>query len=46
MYAKMDTFRPSSAASFDEPYKVTINSEFITVAYDDAGQTWQYRGQA
>lgn len=42
----MDTFRPSSAASFDEPCKVTINSEFIIVAYDDAGRTWQYRGQA
>jgi len=46
MYAKMDTFRPGSAASFDQPCKVTIDIEFITVSYDDAGQTWQYRGQA
>lgn len=46
MYAKLDTFRPSSAVSFGKPCKVTINSKFITVAYDDAGQTWQYRGQA
>jgi hypothetical protein len=46
MYAKMDTFRPSGAVSIRCPCKVTINSEFITVAYDDSGQTWQYRGQA
>ncbi|GFM58872.1 hypothetical protein [Pseudomonas capsici] len=44
MYSKMDTFRPSNAASFDQPCKVTIDIEFITVSYDDAGQTWQYRG--
>lgn len=46
MHAKMDTFRPSATASFDEPCKVTIDNEFITVSYDDAGQTCRYRGQA
>jgi len=46
MFAKMDTFRPNGAASFDEPCKITIDSEFITVAYDHGGQSWEYRGQA
>lgn len=45
MNAKMDTFRINSSASFDEPCKVTIDNEFITVVYDHGGQSWKYRGQ-
>lgn len=37
MHAKMDTIRRSSAASFDQRCKITIDIEFITVSYNDAG---------
>lgn len=46
MQAKMDTFRPTHEASFDQPCEVTITNEFITISYVDAGQTWHYKGQA
>ncbi|WP_369987090.1 hypothetical protein [Pseudomonas xanthosomatis] len=46
MQAKMDTYRAKGDATFDAPCKVTIEGDAITIAYEDDGQTWYYKGKA
>lgn len=37
MYAKNGNIPPRQCRFIDKPCKVTIDSQFVTVSYDDAG---------
>lgn len=44
--ARMDTYRVNDATSLDDPCRLTIDGEWVTVECSYSGEIYEYKGQA